>query len=152
MIDQMDDCGPGISRDQIQRVESLTGTAFPDDYITFLMRYNGGRPSPNAYPIEGLSNNPFGVIQVFFGIDYPITSCNLDWNYHVHKSRIPSNLFPIACDDGGDLICISLSGTDENAVFFWDRHTEPAEPSYKNVYRIAPSFSEFIERIRGWPK
>ena len=123
----------------------------PDDYRDFLFRNNGGRPTPNAFPIEGLPNNPLGVIQCFFGIDDPIESCNITWNHEVHEGRIPPNLLPIACDDGGDLICISMYGDDAGAVLFWDRHQESGRPSYDNVYRIAPSFSEFIDAIREMP-
>lgn len=152
MIQRMEECGPQLSPEDIRRIESLTGISIPDEYRAFLLKHNGGRPIPNTFPIEGLENNPFGDIQVFFGIDDPVESCNVYWNYEVHKGRIPSNLLPIACDDGGDLICVSLFGEDAGALLFWDRHTEPRQPSYENVYRIAASFSEFIDGIRELPE
>jgi hypothetical protein len=149
MVYRFDECGPELCPERIRRLESELGMSLPDEYKTFLLRHNGGRPIPNAFPIEGLANNPFGVIQVFFGVDDPIESCNVDWNYDVHKGRVPSNLLPIATDDGGDLVCLSIFGDDSGAVLFWDRHSEPAEPSYENVYRIAASFAGFIDGIRA---
>jgi hypothetical protein len=98
-----------------------------------------------------LANNPYGVTQVFFGIDDPEESCNLDWNMDVFNGRLPANLLAIACDDGGDLICLSLFGDDAGSVLFWDFYNEPAEPSYVNVYRIAESFAAFIEGLRPLP-
>jgi len=124
---------------------------FPKKYRDFLLRYNGGRPTPRAFPIEELANNPFGVVHFFFGINDPIESCNLDWNFEVFSERIPSNLFAIGCDDAGDLICLSLFGHDAGSVVFWDRHTEPEIPSYENVYRVADSFEEFVDSLQKLP-
>lgn len=57
----------------------------------------------------------------------------------------------IARTDGGDLICYSLYGDDAGAIVFWDFYNETPEPSYVNVYRIADSFSEFIDSIQELP-
>lgn len=151
MIERMEGCGRRLSGNDIQELEAHIGIRLPGEYKAFLLEHNGGRPVPRAFPIEGLANNPFGVVLDFFGIDDPVESCNLDWNFESLKGRLPANLFPIACDDGDDLICLSLFGEDAGAVLFWDQHTEPPEPSYKNVYRIAASFSEFIDGIRELP-
>ena len=151
MIHRMCESGRQLSRDDIRRVELRMGIQLPGEYTAFLLKYNGGRPTPNAYPIEGLRNNPFGVIQVFFGIDDPLESSNLDWTYDVISGRVPPNLLPIACDDCGDLICLSLFGEDAGSVLFWDQHTEPSTPSYANVYKIADSFAEFLNGIRELP-
>ncbi len=151
MIEQMEGCGRRLSDEDIRELEDRIGIRLPGDYKAFLVKYNGGRPRPRAFPIEGLANNPFGVVLDFFGIDDPVESCNLDWNFEVHRGRVPVNLFPIACDDGGDLICLSLLGHDTGSVLFWDYHNEPSEPSYENVYKIAASFSEFIGGMRELP-
>jgi hypothetical protein len=151
MIMQMTECGRPLSTKEIEALDAKLGLSLPEEYKSFLLRYNGGRPTPNAYPIDGLENNPFGVIQGFFGVDDPIESCNLDWNVAIMKGRLPANLLPIACDDGDDLICISLFGEDAGAVVFWDQHAESSTPSYDNVYRIADSFMEFLDGIRELP-
>jgi len=151
MIQQMKECGTPLSMTDIDELERSLGIALPNDYRAFLLKYNGGRPTPNGFPIEGLKGNPMGSIQVFFGIGSPIESCNLDWNYATHNGRVPTNLFPIACDDGGDLVCLSLYGKDAGAVVFWDYFNEPDEPSYQNAYHIAGSLAEFLESIHTLP-
>lgn len=151
MIERMEESARAIDLEDVLECESAIGVRLPDEYRSFLLRYNGGRPTPNAYPIYGLENNPFGAVHFFFGIDDPVESCNIDWNYEVHNGRLPANLLAIGCDGAGDLICISLYGDDAGAVVFWDRHKEPPEPSYANVYYIADSFSEFINGIRELP-
>jgi hypothetical protein len=152
MLERMDECARRLSAEDVRAIEAQAGIRLPDEYKTFLLRYNGGRPRPSAFPIQGLVNNPFGVIQVFFGIDDPVESCNLDWNIKTLGRRLPANLFPIACDDGGDIVCLSLSGDDVGSVLFWDCYDEPDEPSYVNVYRIAESFPAFLAGLQPLPE
>ena len=151
MIRNFRECGPQICDEDIRAVEREIGISLPQDYRDFLLAQNGGRPEPNAFPINGLENNPFGTIQVFLGIEDAIESCNLDWTYHTFSGRLPDNLIAIARDDCGDLICLSLYGEDAGSVIFWDRHQEIEEPSYANVYHVADSFAEFLESIRELP-
>jgi hypothetical protein len=149
VIESFSECGPPLKDRDIVAWEDAMGQALPPDYRDFLLEHNGGRPFPNAFPIEGLDNNPFVAIQVFFRINgKDVESSNLDWNLQVFKDRLPENLLAIACDDGGDLICYSLFGKDVGAIVFWDRHQERDEPTYDNVYPIANSFPKFLEGIR----
>lgn len=151
MIAHMRERGPALEADDVADLEQRLGISFPNEYRAFLLTTNGGRPQPNAFPIVGLADNPFGVIQVFFAVNDAVECCSLDWNYHMHRERIPDNLFPIACDDGGDLICLSLQGDDIGHVVFWDYYNAPPEPSYANVHHIANTFDTFIESICELP-
>jgi hypothetical protein len=148
MIDRMEETLRQLAPDDIDALERRVGLRLPDDYRVFLLKYNGGRPVPSGFPIEGLANNPFGAIHFFFGVEDPLEGYNIGWHRNVTPGRLPDNLLPIACDHCGDLICLSLYGDDAGAVLFWDWHTEPPEPSYDNVFRIAGSFSEFIDSLR----
>jgi hypothetical protein len=147
MLERMEESARQLSRDDIRRVESIMGIRLPKEYAVFLLKHNGGRPIPNGFPIDGLANNPFGMIHFFLGIDNPVEVCNIDWSYEVLNGRIPSNLLPIADDPGGNAICLSLFGDDAGAVVFWDHAAEHLPPTYANIYRIADSFTEFIESL-----
>jgi cell wall assembly regulator SMI1 len=151
MIAQISECGRSLVPSDIDQLEHAIGMRLPDDYKAFLLRYNGGVPTPAAFPIDRFENNPYGVVQVLFRIDGKIESSNLDWNYGVMNGRIQSNLFPVGCDGSGDLICVSLFGDDAGSVVFWDYYGETPEPSYSNVYHIADSFSEFLTSLRELP-
>jgi hypothetical protein len=152
MLTKMEESAPAVPKEHIDQLESEMGVVLPAAYKQFLLEHNGGRPTPNAFPIEGMENNPFGVIQVFFGLGDEIESCDLRWNREVFRDRLPPNLFPIACDDGSDLICLSLRGRDGGAILFWDGQAEGSPPSCCNVYRIAASFSEFINGLTDLPE
>ncbi|MES2354414.1 MAG: SMI1/KNR4 family protein [Pseudomonadota bacterium] len=146
----MKDVGRQLVEADIRKLERKLGLVLPEDYKVFLLKNNGGRPIPKFFPIEGFENNPQGQIQDFFGLDDPIESCRLEWNYKTFAERLPQHLFPIACEDGGSLICLSLSGSDKGAVYYWDLYGETQPPSYDNVYPIAETFKEFLDSLHSW--
>ena len=143
----MSDVGRPLSDGDIGALEINLDVRLPEEYKAFLKQNNGGYPDPSYFPIHGFENNPVGTIQVFFRTDGPIKSSNLDWNYRTFLGRIPENLFPIACEDGGSLICLSLSGSDKGAVYYWDYYGESQPPSYDNVYQIAGTFQGFLDSL-----
>lgn len=152
MIRSFSECGPAIDVGDIRAVEQSLGISIPMNYLAFLLKHNGGRPTPNAFPIHGFENNPFGAIQVFLRVNGDIESSNIEWTHQTMCNRLPANLLAIARTGSGDLICLSLFGDDADAVVFWDFYNEPAEPSYDNVYRIADGFEEFLESIQELPE
>lgn len=152
MVISFCESGPHLSDADIAMLEKEIKVSLPHEYREFLLRKNGGRPVPSAFPIDGFENNPFGVIQVFFRISGNVETSNIAWNFETMNGRLPDNLIAIACTGSGDLICLSLYGEDAGAVLFWDFYNEPPEPSYANVYRIADSFEEFLDRIQELPE
>ena len=144
---EMLDTGPPLTDARIDRLERELGIKLPEGYRSFLRRYNGGHPDPAFFPIRGLESNPSRAIHYFFGIDDPLESNCLDWNYRILKGRIPRELLAIAGDDTGNLICLSLKGPNEGTVYFWDHDDEHSPPTYGNLYLIAETFSKFLDGI-----
>jgi len=142
--------GPKLSGKRIDEAERKLRVVLPEDYRAFLLRYNGGRPKPNLFPIRGLENNPFGGLHFFHGLDWEIESINLDWNFRILAGRIPSNFLSIATDTTGNQICLSLKGQDNGTMYYWDHDAEHAPPTYDNVYFIAASFRAFLDSIHDW--
>jgi hypothetical protein len=151
MISTIGDCGPPLIDNDIVLLENEIGARLPADYREFLLKHNGGRPSPSAFKLSGLKDNPFDTVQVLFRLGGKVQSSNIDWNVDAFNGRLPSNLLAIGCTDCGDLICLSLFGNDAGSVVYWDYHQEPSEPSYQNVYHIADSFEEFLDSIQELP-
>jgi hypothetical protein len=151
MIQTMKECGPTIVLPDVRAFEEQVGIVLPESYVTFLLTYNGGRPSPRAFTIKGLPGNPYGVVQLFFGIGHKEESSNLDWNYQVFTDRLPNNLLPIACDDGGDLICLIVKGLHTGAVVFWDMCGEH-EPPDSSIYPVSATFDDFLEAMQDLPE
>jgi hypothetical protein len=60
-------------------------------------------------------------------------------------------MLPIGDDPGGNLFLINAGSSGEHGkIYFWD-HNEEADlekqPYYKNIYFIAHSFADFIDRL-----
>lgn len=143
----MRDTGPRISDLEIARLERKIGFRIPDEYRAFLMEHNGGRPTPKFFSISACKEQTVGQILDFFGIGDPLESCRLDWNFDVFLGRMPPGLFPIACEDGGNIICLSLGGAGIGSVYYWDHEEETSPPGYGNVYKISDSFGQFLDDL-----
>jgi SMI1-KNR4 cell-wall len=144
---EMLDVRPPVTEARINVLERELCITLPEGYKSFLLRYNGGRPKPDCFPIRGSDRNPFGAVHYFFDVDGPVEANNIDWNYRILNGRIPRELLPIAGDGSGNIICLSLGGTNEDAVYFWEHDDEHSPPTYDNLYLIAERFDKFLDSI-----
>lgn len=131
----------------IQRMEKLLNVQLPDDYKSFLIRNNGGRPVPKYFLIGDPKNRRVGQVLDFFGIDDPVESCRLDWNYHVFSERMPNGFFPIACEDGGNIICLAIDSGRFGSVYYWDHNGETATRDMESVSKLSTTFNQFMENL-----
>jgi hypothetical protein len=135
-----------LDKNRVLEFEKKNNLKLPEDYIEFLIQYNGGKPSVNILDVDN-----FGQINInlFFGIDLKVKETNLDFCFETFKNRIPIGLLPIGESEGGNIICISLY-KEIGSIYFWDHEMEADEgekPDYTNMYKISDSFSSFIKRI-----
>ncbi|MBN3575899.1 SMI1/KNR4 family protein [Vibrio neptunius] len=144
MLNKIDSPGRSISESELKEIALHTELEFPTSYQEFLLKFNGGSPSPDAFPIKEYSEEVGGV-QVFFGIDREIESSCLIWNYNEYKSRLPDSYIPIACSDTNDLICLVLSEAQYGKVVFWDAQDERSRNDLGNIYQVADSFEQLLE-------
>jgi SMI1 / KNR4 family (SUKH-1) len=146
-----------ITEDDIKEFEIMIGETLPKDYAEFLQDYG-------CYGLEGsiwfpfLEPYPHGdgeLIDVFFGLN---TSEEDDYSlieyFKNYEGRMPKNMLPIASDPGASKICLSLSGDDRGAVYYWyfgeeEMVDEGEEPGYSNLYLIANSFDEFMNVLQA---
>lgn len=145
-----------INSKDIKKIEKKLNINLPEDYKKHLLKYNGGHPIKNGYPlIEYIDNDPndnSADIAWFLAI-YDGEYDNFLKNYHTFKiwqKRMPDELIPIGCGSGGDQICISVKGNNYGKVYFWNHEQEAyegEEPDYSNVHLIANSFTEFINSL-----
>ncbi len=138
-----------LSERDIVNTESQLGFTLPVAYRVFLLRNNGGRPQPNAFPIDNNPADTHGLVQAFLCIKEG-DIYNLGTYVRRYRDRVPSGLLPIAVDPGGNLICLATSGVRAGKVYFWDHEEEANEgetPGYNNTYLIANSFDEFLNSL-----
>lgn len=121
----------------VSHFEMGIGARLPDDYREFLIRHNGGRPTPSGFSGGG------DVLNFFFGL----WQKHADLNYETlaHRGLIPNGMIPIACDPGGNLVLLEVARPTRGRVWFWD-HEQSGDPD-KAVSLLANSFTEFVESL-----
>lgn len=132
--------GPPLHAEDLELFEKKQGITLPASYKAFLLATNGGRPERDLFAIRGLKGNPQGRIHVFFGLNDPVQSCNLDWNLDVFRERLPAGLLPIATTEGADKICLVVTGKPLGQVVYWDGHARADE---RSLYFLADDFASF---------
>jgi hypothetical protein len=149
---RMTNSNPPILESTLTKFENEIGVSLPSDYKEFLLQHNGGCPHPDYFPMQGPTPElSFGELQFLFSFS-PGDSLDLRWNLKTYRQRVPSDLLPIGCDPGGNLLCIAISGEQRGAMYFWDHGFETAvegkkPPDYSNVYFVAPSFTHLLESL-----
>ena len=136
-----------LSQLDLNNIEEKIGFNFPADYKRFLLQFNGGKPEKEVF---NMINNS-SIVDRFFGFCENEYRNALRYYGVVYNKRIPSNTFPIGKDPGGNLILISISGSDYGKIYFWDHNWEAEEgrePDYSNLTLIADSFDEFVNNLK----
>jgi hypothetical protein len=153
MAVRIDNPGRRISERELKHFEARLGATLPEDYASFLLQFNGGEPTPKWFVIRGSDEG--SSVDLFFSLGGS-SDVDLEQEIRIYKgetARIPPQTIPVAQDPFGNLILVSLKGSDRGSVYFWDHEEEP-DPNediveYENVYLLANSFDEFLGRLKG---
>jgi cell wall assembly regulator SMI1 len=142
--------GP-LTEQELAEFENSLPVVLPSDYRRFLQTYDGGRPKPRAFSFYEDDNG--SSIHSFYGIKQDEYRDIRD-AIETYKGRIPERFLPIAYDEGGNRICLSLYGDDRGYVYFWDHELEADETqgftpeTTNNLTLISKSFTDFLNSLR----
>lgn len=141
------DAGLPVSEDSLKLLESFIDVRLPKSYFKFLCENGGGYPEPDSFLFFG---EEYGSsIQRFYGINRN-DSYDLVRHLKLYKKRIHSDFIPIACDSGGNQICLGIKGKNRDKVYFWDHEFEKddgEQPDLSNMTFIANNFDDFINGL-----
>lgn len=136
----------------LERVEKKVGASFPQEYVNFLRKYNGGEVENSIVelPLEEIESF---ILSSFFGTRVEdindILSC-----YATFENRIPKGCVPIGRDVGGNIVCLNLNTEKYGAIFLWDHDIEldfdENEMDIQDLYYVASSFDEFLHMIKEY--
>lgn len=146
---EIKESGAPLTEREIDDFERHMGCSLPREYRGFLLKHNGGRPSPYWFSYVDDNGRPDrDAVNVFYSLgpdalDY----CSLLWHMECFKGRIPSGMFAIGDDPCGNLICIIIKGDQVGELFLWNHEGEHSPPTYKNVVYLANSFLRFIDGL-----
>jgi SMI1 / KNR4 family (SUKH-1) len=142
-------CNPATNIVSIHEFQLAWGINLPPCYRDFLLKHNGGSPAKNIFPITGFTD-PFGGIQVFFGLGTPVKTSDLNWRVKNRIAPFPDGLLEIACTGGNDLICINTK-VEDVPVYFFDHRPSWGNGIWKDeyLYVIAASFQDFLHKLKS---
>jgi hypothetical protein len=139
-----------VTRKDISSFEEKLKISLPISYKNYLLRCNGGNPDDGTYSMsENIDGDEeFSGIDWFYSISNDYTT-SLEKNINTFYGRVPYDMIPIGEDGGGNQICLGISGERYGKVYFWDHdwESDEDEPWYENVYLIANSFEDFINKL-----
>ena len=142
----------GLTLEKLKEFEQTFGIKLPDDYRSFLLKYNGGVPEPGIVDFIEHGENQSDVVNYLCGIHSGEYWASLEWYMDMYKGRIPAGFIPFGYDPGGNLYLISVEGEHPGKVYFWDHENEAGifdeEPGLKNMSFISNSFTEFLDKLR----
>jgi hypothetical protein len=137
--------------EQIVNFEQQINARLPQEYVQFLLQYNGGAPKKDVYKMLEVNenSNEDETISLFYTLaeDY---NHNLFSKFNTFLGRMPKELIPIAIDPFGNQICLAVKGENYGKVYFWNHdweHDEGEEPTYRNISLISNSFQEFVDKL-----
>ncbi len=155
-----------VDEEELSSLETSLGAPLPRDYRLFLSEYGASifgecvefQPVHRLpMTISSTGRGPFGC---FYGAKSERHQ-SLSKKIGTFQGRMPDNLIPIGHDGGGNQICLGISGNEQDKVYYWDHNHEwdeedyledygkpmPPEVKFQNVYLIAESFEDFIQRL-----
>jgi len=154
MYRQVNRTGPALSHEDTAALERLLGCMLPSDYAAFLLRYNGGLPTPQTVPVQnwlagGTHADVYSLHRL--GRDPANDTYDLRWALGCYLGRMPQGLLPIGDNGSGDQFCMWLVGEERGAVVLWDHEAEHCPATHANLYRVAPTFTAFLELLTDPP-
>jgi hypothetical protein len=141
--------GP-TSEERLATFEATHQFKLPPDYRRFLLNHNGGRPRPGCVNFRYRNRETACCVHYFYGLHDGAAWAQLERAAEICAGRMPDGFLPIGPDPGGNQFVLTTSGPDAGAIFFWEHEYEADEgepPSTENLWRLASSFDELLERM-----
>lgn len=113
----------------------------PEDYLSIVREYDGGRPSAEEFNDKEGDEKAFGNL-------LRVSDSSVIEEYICILDRLPNlRLIPFADTPGGDNICFDYRGRFyDPKIVYWD-HERAHEDVSQGITEVANSFSEFLKLL-----
>jgi hypothetical protein len=145
----------------LAEIELLSGGLLPSDYRQFLEQFGAPVMFGTGSIFEGREKTPWArddrtdTLLVLYGLSGGEDS--IKSNIKTYDTRMPAGFIPVGSSPAGNQICLYVhTGSRRGRVYYWDHENEVEisgdEGDYANIYLIANSFAEFMDRLRSQPE
>ncbi|HDR3648888.1 MULTISPECIES: SMI1/KNR4 family protein [Bacillus] len=148
-----------VSETKIKEIGLQLGFQLPQDYIDCVKINGGASVLPEEFNV--------GNVERCFGSLFSFDEESSEYivkKYEIYKLTLPQNVFPIAIDPAGNLICLDYKNNTENPiVVFWEHENagekemlmhqeglteaQVEELARENVFYIADTFTDFLSKL-----
>ena len=148
---------------EIEAIEELIAATLPERYRSFLLRFGGvcfgelvGYEPKQRFP-PAVSRCNRGLFGSLFCAKSHRETYSLERIIKQFSKRVLPGLIPIGEDGGAGLICLAVAGDSRGKVYYWSMKLEPADDEPRvtavdNVFLIADSFPDFLQRLFVLPE
>lgn len=139
------DTGKKLTMRKINKFEKRINYKLPEEYVKFLLEFNGGIPEKTVFVFDVGGEEEDSVIQVFYSIDNEDELYDLFTVYEVmvEDEELQEYFLPIAEDEFGNNICIGLQNNNLGQIFFCDHEEDVLE----RMHFVSNSFNDFINSL-----
>lgn len=137
---------PVASDEDIQRIESLFGMVFPEEFKQVLKSFQGKAPFPEIIESEEVCEVPFGpIFHVLSEIkpSYSVEHVKRRWD------RYYPNLLPIADSGDGCFFAYDLSQDEKNPpVIFVNAEANPEDGDDEGILFVSNNLTELLSNLK----
>lgn len=144
--------GPDLCPEDIIKFEQEIGYPVPEDYRSFLLKYNGAKVKPRYFNVPGWKYQQ-SLVNEFDYIIFDDSGYGIRQVLAISGYRYPEAFIPIGSDPGGNTILLALKAPYRGQVYFWDHEHQPEDrldrlEDYNNVFFLSSSFNEFLNSLK----
>lgn len=141
----------GIASRSITNFENKYSIVLPISYRKFLIQFNGGLTAKGSEVFLINEYQKSSIIDKFYGLNIKESS-NIEFYLDNYYDIFPGGIIPIGEDPGGNYICLNANGNEDyGKIYFYDHEidneNEDGTLNWNNLYLIANSFTEFLEKL-----
>ncbi|NMC56794.1 MAG: SMI1/KNR4 family protein [Eubacteriaceae bacterium] len=134
--------------DDIKSFELKNDLNLPDDYIDFLLKYNGGEvelTDNNSFFIKGINDNV--NIDVLYGVNTENLELSVELWLNDYKIDMPPyTLIVGSCYQYGFIVMLCYG--EDAGIYYWDDSYEYAcSNDDNNVFFMVDTFSDIVDKI-----
>jgi len=141
--------GPKIELIALRSLEARLGESLPSSYLSFLLATNGGYSHEYSVPYIDLALMSEQRAAIFHWLSACVTKSETGFlgieEGHRHaRGLLPQGVIPIAVEDGGDPIVLSLRNGDYGSIYLFITES----PANQQMNKLATSFEEFLGKLK----
>ncbi|KQO15407.1 SMI1/KNR4 family protein [Paenibacillus sp. Leaf72] len=122
--------------ENVKMVEERLAIHFPQDYLNYTIKYQGGYPSPSNIMVDGRGSIQFICLLTFLAFD----EFDILEKYNSVKKHIPSGLVPFGLGEDEHLFCFDYRSGSKPSVSLCK---SDSDSGIEEVH-VCNSFSELI--------